>query len=172
VPAPPAAEVAPLPVAQPQARVAGVSVVGTPRVPTPVVNATPVETLPPAAAPPKKQAPKKAAAARDDLVAAGGPAVAPVAAVAAPKASGSGFVAVLASKPSRAEAEKVNSDLETKFDVLKGKVFDVQEADLTAQGKGVVFRSVVGPPGSRAFAMGVCNDLKAVGYAGCWATQY
>jgi hypothetical protein len=143
-----------------------------PKAPLAVVNQAPGEATP---APPKvvKQAPpKKQPAARDDLAS---NTAAPAAGAAAPaaKAGGTGgFVAVLASKPSRAEAERANAEFEQKFDVLKGKVFDVQEADLTSQGKGVVYRSVVGPPGSRAFAAGVCSDLKAVGYAGCWATAY
>ena len=150
------------PVAQPR------SIVPQARVTPPIVEADPVVPV----APKKVAAAKKPLAARDDLVASNG---APSAAVAAPTvrpAGGSGFVAVIASKGSRADAQKANTDMEQKFDVLKGKVFDVQEADLTAQGKGVVFRSVVGPPGSRQFASGICEQLKGVGYASCWITNY
>jgi hypothetical protein len=143
----------------------------------PAADATP-EPQPPAAKKPPPQ--KKPLAARDDLVASNGvpsaatvapPAPAPAPAKAA-SAGGTGFVAVIASRANKADAQKANVDLEQRFDVLKGKIFDVQEADLTAQGKGVVYRSVVGPPGSRAFANGICEQLKTVGYTDCWPVKY
>ncbi len=179
----------PLPPALPQATVAAVNAVAPPVQPSiqprpllqarvPVANAPAAEGPIVAAAPPiaKKLPTPKKPVARDDLAAAGGGAAATAvvasAAPAAAKTGGNGFVAVLASKSSRADASKTNTDLEQKFDVLKGKIFDVQEADLTAQGKGVVFRSVVGPPGSREFASGVCSQLKTVGYTSCWITAY
>ena len=157
-----AAATASAPVAQPRA------VVPQARVNVPVADPDPVAPI----AGKKVAVTKKPLAARDDLVASNG---APSAAAAAPAikpAGGRGFVAVIASKGSRSDAQKANTDMEQKFDVLKGKVFDVQEADLTAQGKGVVFRSVVGPPGSRQFASGICEQLKGVGYASCWITNY
>ncbi len=157
-----AAATASAPVAQPRA------VVPQARVTVPLADSDPVVPV----APKKVMAAKKPLAARDDLVASNGAPSAAAAAPAVKPAGGSGFVAVIASKGSRADAQKANSDLEQKFDVLKGKVFDVQEADLTAQGKGVVFRSVVGPPGSRQFASGICEQLKGVGYASCWITNY
>jgi hypothetical protein len=40
---------------------------------------------------------------------------------------------------------------------------DVQKADF---GKGVWYRAVVGPPGSREAATSVCRDLQIAGYAG------
>ena len=137
----------------------------------PAADVAPPEPQAPAA---KKAAPqKKPLAARDDLVASNGVPSAAIAAPPAPtKAGGTGFVAVIASKASKADAQKANVDLEQRFDVLKGKIFDVQEADLTAQGKGVVYRSVVGPPGSRAFASGICDQLKTVGYTDCWPVKY
>ena len=166
----PVTESAPPPVV-PRARVADVPM---PRAAAAIVNTVTPEPAPVAAPAVKKSAAKKSAAQRDDLVASGTPSsgvgAAPV--PVAPKSVASGFVAVVASKGSRADAEKANVDLEQRFDVLKGKVFDVQEADLTAQGKGMVYRSVVGPPGSRAFASGVCSQLKAVGYTDCWPTAY
>ena len=137
-----------------------------------IAEVTPPEVS--ASAPLKKPtAQKKPLAARDDLVASNGVPSAATAAPPAPvKAGGTGFVAVIASKASRADAQRANVDLEQRFDVLKGKIFDVQEADLTAQGKGVVYRSVVGPPGSRAFASGICEQLKTVGYTDCWPVKY
>jgi hypothetical protein len=89
---------------------------------------------------------------------------------AAPSAS-SGFVAVLASKKSRMDALKAFADLQQKYgDVLAAKTPDVQEADLGD--KGVWYRAVVGPPGSREAASGVCSQLKMAGHAGCWVAAY
>jgi SPOR domain len=169
-PAAPAAAVAPPPAAPPpQARVAAVAPAAKPVTPV-IANAAPTEAAPAPA--PKKATPKKTAAARDDAAAPAGGTSAAAVAVPAAKAGGSGYVAVVASKNNRADAQKANADLEQRFEVLKGKVFDVQEADLSAQGKGVVYRSVVGPPGSRAFASGVCSELKAAGYNDCWPVAY
>lgn len=156
--------VQPRPVAVPQARV--------PVVAAPAAVADPQTAT---AAPPvvKKQPAPKKPVTRDDLAAAGsGPAAAAVPAPAAAKSGVNGYVAAVASKGSRADAQRTNADLEQRFDILKGKIFDVQEADLTAQGKGVVYRSVVGPPGSRAFAQGICSQLKTVGYNDCWPVAY
>ena len=162
-----AASAAAPPVAQPRA-----VVVPQARTVVASIDAAPPEAAAPAPAK-KATAQKKPAAPRDDLIASNGGANAAPAATPAPaKAGGSGFVAVIASRASKADAQKANTDLEQKFDVLKGKIFDVQEADLTAQGKGVVYRSVVGPPGSRAFANGVCDQLKSVGYNDCWPVKY
>ena len=90
----------------------------------------------------------------------------------APSTSGtSGYVAVLASKTSRMDALKAFADLQQKYgDVLASKTPDVQEANLGD--KGVRYRSVVGPPGSREAASGVCKQLKTAGYADCWVTAY
>jgi hypothetical protein len=83
----------------------------------------------------------------------------------------SGYVAVLASKTSRMDALKAFADLQQKYgDVLGSKTPDVQEANLGD--KGVRYRSVVGPPGSREAASGVCKQLKTAGYADCWVTAY
>ncbi len=152
------------------------------RIPAAVAAAEPAP-IAAVAASPKKTPPPKKQAVRDDLAATGAApapaaasntrvASAPSAIPAPTKLGANGYVAVLASKTSRADATKANADLERNFDVLKGKIFDVQEADLTAQGKGVVFRSVVGPPGSKEFASGICAQLKAVGHANCWVNAY
>jgi len=110
------------------------------------------------ASPPKAPVPKVKEAA-----------AAPVAA--ASPAGTSGFVAVLSSKKSRMDALKAFADLQQKYgDVLATRTPDVQEANLGD--KGVWYRAVVGPPGSRDAAAGVCNQLKTAGHAGCWVTTY
>ena len=90
---------------------------------------------------------------------------------AATSTSGAGFVAVLASKKSRMDALKAFADLQQKYgDVLAAKTPDVQEADLGD--KGVWYRAVVGPPGSREAATSVCSQLKTAGHPGCWVAAY
>ncbi len=91
---------------------------------------------------------------------------------AAPAASGSnGFVAVLSSQKSRMDALKVFADLQQRYgDVLSNKPADVQEANLGE--RGVFYRAVVGPPGSRESAAQLCTQLKAAGFNGCWVTAY
>lgn len=91
----------------------------------------------------------------------------------APKAStGSGyFVAVLKSAKTHMDAMTFYADMQQKHpDVLGATSFEVQEADLGP--KGVWHRVVVGPPGSRNWASGVCSQLKAAGYVGCWVKEY
>jgi hypothetical protein len=95
----------------------------------------------------------------------------PVETAAAPQANNSGFVAVVASKKSRMDALKAFADLQQKYaDVLAAKTPDVQEANLGD--KGVWYRAVVGPPGSRESASSVCSQLKSAGHAGCWVAAY
>jgi hypothetical protein len=90
-----------------------------------------------------------------------------------PRASttGSGFVAVLSSQRSRMDALKAFADLQQKYsEALSGKVPDVQEANLGE--KGIWYRVVVGPPGSRNAANGVCSQLRSAGYSHCWVNAY
>ena len=89
-----------------------------------------------------------------------------------PSMSGaSGYVAVLSSKKSRMDALKAFADIQQKYgDVLGSKTPDVQEADLGD--KGLWYRAVVGPPGSREAASAVCSQLKTAGHAACWVTAY
>ncbi|KAB2910718.1 MAG: SPOR domain-containing protein [Hyphomicrobiaceae bacterium] len=69
------------------------------------------------------------------------------------------------------DALKAFADLQQKYgDVLASRTPDVQEANLGE--KGIWYRAVVGPPGSRDAASGVCTQLKAAGYVGCWVTGY
>ena len=97
------------------------------------------------------------------------PPTTPKAAAAVVTASTSGYVAVLSSQKSRMDALKAFADLQQKYgDVLSSKTPDVHEANLGD--KGVWFRAVVGPPVSRDAASGICSQLKAAGYAGCWVT--
>ena len=113
--------------------------------PPPVVKKTPVAKAPPAAPKTKEAA-----------VTTGGT---------------SGYVAVLSSQKSRMDALKIFANMQEKYgDVLSSKTPDVQEANLGE--KGVWYRLVVGPPGSRDSASGVCSQLKTAGYANCWVTTY
>lgn len=147
--------------------------------PAPIVRAVappPVKIVTPAAdeappAPPRQiaqAAPPKVAVPR---VPAPTPTPTPVS---APQTTGtSGYVAVLSSQKSRMDALKAYADLQLKYgDVLTSRTPDVQEADLSARGLGTMYRLVVGPPGSRDAAAGVCSQLKTAGYAGCWVMAY
>ncbi len=136
----------------------------------PVVASIPPAALPPAhSAAPVKKAPVAAAPAlpKKKPVPKTNEAPAPK-----PTVTGtSGYVAVLASKTSRMDALKAFADLQQKYgDVLASKTPDVQEANLGD--KGVRYRSVVGPPGSKDAASAVCKQLKTAGYPDCWVTAY
>ncbi len=128
----------------------------------------------PAAAP----VPKKKAAPRDDLVAqqqgVGGPAPTPTPAAAAPAAKvpgANGYVAVLTSRKSREEALKSFADLHQKYgEVLGNRPTDVREVDLGE--KGIWFRSILGPPGSREAVNTLCKQLKDQGYTSCFPMAY
>jgi len=84
----------------------------------------------------------------------------------------SGFVAVLTSKKSRADALNAFTDLQQKYpEVLGGMAPDVREADLGDN--GVWYRAVIGPShGSREAATSACSRLKTAGHAGCWVAAY
>lgn len=102
------------------------------------------------------------------------PDAAPTAA-AAPKASGLGYVAVLASVPasgtSRIDALQQFADLQQRYGgILQNKTPDVTEANLGEKGR--FHRLVVGPPGSKDGASSVCSQLKTAGYASCWVMAY
>jgi cell division septation protein DedD len=85
--------------------------------------------------------------------------------------SGAGYVAVLSSQKTRMDALKAFADLQQKYgEALSGRVPDVQEANLGE--KGIWYRVVVGPPGSRDAANGVCSQLKSAGYSNCWVNSY
>ena len=148
--------------------------------PLPRVNAAPAVDRQ-AAAPPKKQK----AAVRDDLISQQvggasssdeapsglGSAVAPPPRKPVAASSGSGYVAVLASKKSRQDALNSFADLHSQYpDVLGGMTPDVREANLGD--KGLWYRLIVGPPGSRDAARNVCVKLKDKGFKDCWPVAY
>lgn len=79
------------------------------------------------------------------------------------------YVAVLATAPTRMKALQSFAELQQKHpNALLNKVPDVQRADLSARGLGIMYRVVVGPAGSRSSASSVCSSLKSEGYKGCW----
>lgn len=144
-------------------------------VPAPsTVAATPTPQIVARAAPqaepepePRRTAPPPPAPAPKAQVAAVAPAAAPR------PASSSGYVAVLSSQRSRMDALKTFADLQQKYtSVLQNKIPDVQEADLSARGLGMMYRVVVGPPSSREAAADVCGQLRSAGFQGCWVTAY
>lgn len=84
-------------------------------------------------------------------------------------ASSRKFVAVLATEPTRMKALQSFAELQQKHpNALLNRVPDVQKADLSARGLGIMYRVVVGPAGSRSSANSVCSSLKSEGYVGCW----
>jgi hypothetical protein len=131
----------------------------------PVKVASATNMTPPAAAEPAapvKKAPAKSAVPKTKEASA---------APAVTASSGAGYVAVLSSQKSRMDALKIFANMQEKYGgVLASKTPDVQEANLGD--KGVWYRLVVGPPGSRDSAAGLCSQLKTAGYAGCWVTSY
>lgn len=85
--------------------------------------------------------------------------------------TGAGYVAVVSSQKSRVDALKAFADVQQKYgEALSGKTPDVQEANLGE--KGIWYRAVIGPPGSREAANGVCSQLKSAGYPSCWVTAF
>jgi hypothetical protein len=141
-------------------------------VPQPPVRIASAANMPPAAEPEPAAPAKKAPIAKPAVVknpvpktreASASPTV--------PAASGAGYVAVLSSQKSRMDALKIFANMQEKYgEVLSSRTPDVQEANLGE--KGVWYRLVVGPPGSREAAASLCTQLKAAGYAGCWVTAY
>jgi len=89
----------------------------------------------------------------------------------APSVSHSGYVAVLASKRSRQEALNAFADLHSQYpEILSSVTPDVREANLGD--KGIWYRLIGGPPGSREAARSICIKLKARGMKDCWPVAY
>ncbi|HKD56810.1 MAG TPA: SPOR domain-containing protein [Hyphomicrobiaceae bacterium] len=151
---PPAAAAPARPAPQPPVRIASAANMPTPAEAEPVA---PVKKAPVAkAAATKNPVPKTKEASAASAVA---------------TASGAGYVAVLSSQKSRMDALKIFANMQEKYgEVLSSRTPDVQEANLGE--KGVWYRLVVGPPGSREAAASLCTQLKAAGYSGCWVTAY
>jgi cell division septation protein DedD len=168
-PPPPQRETTPPP--QLSARVASVEEPTPAASPRRVASAPPPAAveLPQAALPapraevePKRPAPTRQAARTPP------PAPAPAAPAAAPT---SGYVAVIASRQSHMDALKSLADIQQKHpSALLGRAADVRQANLGE--KGIWYRVVVGPPGSREAANSVCGQLKSQGFAGCWIMSY
>ncbi len=130
----------------------------------------------------KAPVPKRGEAQRDDLIAqqAGGgvstkSGLGSAAAKPAPRVTaatgGSGYVAVLASKKTRQEALNSFADLHAQYPAeLAGMTPDVREANLGD--KGLWYRLIVGPPGSRESARTLCVKLKDRGMKDCWPVAY
>jgi hypothetical protein len=84
--------------------------------------------------------------------------------------SGLGYVAVVASRNTRVDALMAYADAAEKLpEVLRDRTPDVQMADLGE--KGIRYRAVVGPPGSREAARAICNRLKAA-VPDCWVMEF
>jgi hypothetical protein len=151
---PPVAAAPARPAPQPPVRIASAANIPPPAEAEPVVPAKKVPVTKPAAS--KNPVPKTKEAS---------------ATATAPTASGAGYVAVLSSQKSRMDALKIFANMQEKYgEVLSSRTPDVQEANLGE--KGVWYRLVVGPPGSREAAASLCTQLKAAGYSGCWVTAY
>ena len=115
---------------------------------SPDANNAPAVAVP-AAAPPMRVAPPPARVA-----------AAPV--QAPPAASGGGYAVQVSSQRSEAEAESAYRGIQSKYSgVLSGQPHQVRRADLGA--KGVYYRAVVGPFGSRDEAVQLCTSLKQAG---------
>ncbi|MBO0740989.1 MAG: SPOR domain-containing protein [Hyphomicrobiaceae bacterium] len=140
--------------------------------PQPPVRIASAANMPPPAeaepvAPPKKAPIAKPAASKNPVPKTKEASAAPTVST----ASGAGYVAVLSSQKSRMDALKIFANMQEKYgEVLSSRTPDVQEANLGE--KGVWYRLVVGPPGSRDAAASLCTQLKAAGYSGCWVTAY
>ena len=142
-----------------------------PEVTPPSTGRVTIGDPPPAAAPPKADKDEDDPPAPPPSVKKTPPAHKIAAATPPPAlSSGLGYVVVLASKKTHMDAFKAYADAAEKHaQVLAGKTPDVQEADLGE--KGIWYRAMVGPPGSRGAAVTLCNQLKAAGQD-CWVTEY
>jgi len=121
------------------------------------INPTPVEQ---AATAPTRQ---EAVAATEQAIA---PAPLPTPKAEAAPVQVESFVAVLAPQKSRMDALLHFADLQQRHgDVLSATKVNIREINLGS--KGFWYRAVVGAPGSREAASGICKELKRAGYDGC-----
>ncbi|MFN3743717.1 MAG: SPOR domain-containing protein [Hyphomicrobiaceae bacterium] len=170
---PPPQRQAPPPPPQTAARVAPVEEATPAAPPRRVAAAPPAASVePPQAALPAPRAeaePKRPAPTRQ---AARTPPPAPAPAAPGPAAATtSGYVAVIASRQTHMDALKSLADIQQKHpSALLGRAADVRQANLGE--KGIWYRVVVGPPGSREAANAVCGQLKSQGFSGCWIMPY
>lgn len=89
---------------------------------------------------------------------------------AAPRAKPAGYVAVLGYQRSQLEAMKMMADLQQKYEALRDKKLEIVQSDQSSRGLGVIYRVVVGPPGSITPAKTVCQQLYDAGMrqSGCY----
>jgi cell division protein FtsN len=122
--------------------------------PEPVANA-PLSLSPDAS----DRAPPPPAAARDNSPR---PLTPPRVASAASSGEAGGYLVQVSSRRSEADAESSLRALQAKYaGVLGGQPHLVRRADLGA--KGIYYRAMVGPFGSREQAIQLCSSLKAAG---------
>ena len=108
-------------------------------------NAPPVQDIAPAP-PPVRQA----------------AAPAPVRVASAPASGGGGYLVQVTSQRSEADAESAYRGIQSKYSsVLGSQRHEIRRADLGA--KGVYYRAMVGPFGSRESAVQLCTSLKQAG---------
>ncbi len=88
---------------------------------------------------------------------------------------GSGFVPVLVSIPA---AGKTNADALAQFADMRARyagVLDGREPvikEIDRGDKGLYYRVMAGPPGSKEQANALCEQLKAQGHKDCWVSGY
>jgi hypothetical protein len=89
---------------------------------------------------------------------------------AAPRAKPAGYVAVLGYQRTQLEAMKMMADLQQKYEALRDKKLEIVQSDQTSRGLGIIYRVVVGPPGSITPAKNVCQQLYTAGMrqSGCY----
>jgi cell division septation protein DedD len=76
--------------------------------------------------------------------------------------NGGGYLVQVSSQRSQADAESAYRGLRSKYsNVLNGQRHTIKRADLGS--KGVYYRAMVGPFGSREQAVQLCSSLKAAG---------
>lgn len=131
----------------------------------PRVAAAPTPPPPPARPPPQRAPAPEAAEPPPVRQAATAPAQ-----PAAPRTRPAGYVAVLGYQRSQMEAMRMMADLQQKYEALRDKKLEIVQSDQTARGLGVIYRVVVGPPGSIAPAKEVCQQLYQAGMrqSGCY----
>ena len=80
----------------------------------------------------------------------------------APAASGGSYLVQVSSQKSEADAESAYRGIQSKYGgVLGGQPHQVRRADLGS--KGVYYRAMIGPFGSREEAVSLCTNLKQAG---------
>jgi hypothetical protein len=80
----------------------------------------------------------------------------------APAAAGGGYLVQVSSQRSEADAQSAYQNIQGKYSsVLSGQPHTIKRADLGS--RGVYYRAMVGPFGSREQAIELCSNLKSAG---------